>query len=504
MNDESVVHTFRRVFAEHSARTALVDRIKERTFSYAHLEDLSSRFAAKLGAVGSDDRVLILLPNGAEMVVTYLACMQRGITSVPVNPSFSAAEVQLLVNNAAPAVIVTDAANAPKIPAELAARVLRAESDVDLAALASAPRFAEAAFPGAQDEKLAHVVFSSGSTGIPKAIPLRFGRIVGHAAMFARSHGIGVEHAFYNVLPLAYLGGWYNLTLVPFMAGATVVLDKEFGGAGIYRFWTTVLDHGVNALWVTPSILAALIGAGAEDDAQLAAIKARIRWAMVGMAPLPPALKAKFEATFGFRTQQSYGLSETFLFTSWKSDTSLEDTCVGKVLDGYDVRLSDAGEILVRGKWMMDGYWNQPELTAKVLDPEGWFHTGDIGRFDESGGLFITGRIKDLIIRGGVNVSPGEIEDVLTRAEGVREAAVVGANDDLYGERVVAFVTLHASASADQPRPTPAELVKFSRKHLSAGKVPSNVHVIDTMPLNASGKVDKPALRKLIADGRYT
>ena len=123
-----------------------------------------------------------------------------------------------------------------------------------------------------------------------------------------------------NVLPLAYLGGWYNLTLVPLLAGGTVVLDREFGGGGMYRFWSNVLEHGVNCLWFTPSMLAALCAIGTEDEEQAAAIRAQVRWGMVGMAPLMPALKAKFEAMFGFRLQQSYGLSETFLFTSWMSD----------------------------------------------------------------------------------------------------------------------------------------------------------------------------------------
>lgn len=466
----------RDVFAARATAQALVDCRTGRSYAYAELEDLSSRMAAQLAkTVRPGDRVVLQLPNSAEMILAYLACMQLGATSVPINVAFSPAEVATLLGLAAPAAVVTEA-SLPSL-------------------LASGPRLDPAAFPGIADDLLAHVVFSSGTTGTPKAIPIRLGRIIGHAAMFAASHGLGADARFYNVLPLAYLGGWYNLSLVPLLAGGTIVLDQEFGMRGMYRFWATCKEHRVNCLWFTPSMLSALAAIGVEtDDAE--APHRQIRWAMVGMAPLLPALKAKFEALFHMRLRQSYGLSETFLFTSWMQDLGTPDDSVGRVLPGYELKLlADTAEIAVRGGWMMDGYWQKDAPVRAVTDPDGFFRTGDLGRVDAAGHVFITGRVKDLIIRGGVNIAPAEIENALLGFAGVLEAAVVGAEDELYGEKIVAFVT--AVPGGAEPLDRKA-ILRHCRQALSAAKVPTEIRVIERMPLNASGKIQKAALKALL------
>lgn len=494
-----ITKKFRDIFVNYAENTAIVDYLNKTRYSYGDLEDLSSRTAYYFCQhVQRHDRVILLLSNSTEMVVSYLACVQAGLTSIPINPDFHEDEISAIVHASASALIVTDAQNVHKLSANLSQPIVqwgKTEPHIALAAMRSTARLDNDMFPHIEDDSLVHIVFSSGTTSMPKAIPIKFGRIIGHAAMFAKSHRLDPTCRFYNVLPLAYLGGWYNLTLVPFMCGGSAVLDRVFGTSSMYRYWSTILDNDINCIWCTPSMLSALLAIGIEDIEQAKAIKRQIQWAMVGMAPLLPELKAKFEKMFGLRLQQSYGLSETFLFTSWMSDTDLPDASVGKCLEGYDVKIAVNGEIKVRGDWIFDEYWHQEELTASVFDDDGYFQTGDAGYLDKNGNLYITGRLKDLIIRGGVNISPAEIENALCYIDGVKEAAVIGVSNDLYGEKIIAFVTSTISDLTEDI------IINACRRSLSALKVPAAIHILRVMPLNASGKIDKKILKETLAHG---
>jgi acyl-CoA synthetase (AMP-forming)/AMP-acid ligase II len=478
MSAPSATQEFFQALDQSGSSVALSDCASGRDFTYSELEDLASKAASRFSTFARPgDRIVLLMPNCPELIVSYLACLRLGAVSVPINADSSKDEIARITAMADPAGIVTE---------------LRLDD------LASGERLPAGKDLLSSDDELAHIVFTSGTTGTPKAIPIRFGAILNHARMFVRSHGLDASCRFYNVLPLAYLGGWYNLALVPLRAGGTIVLDRSFGTGGA-RFWSTCLEKRVNCLWVTPSILALLAAIGPSDEKERLAISSQIRWAMVGMAPLQPSLKARFEETFGLRLQQSYGLSETLLFTSWMNELETPASSVGKPMEGYEVRVEENGEILVRGSRISAGYWNQPELTSSVFRPDGFLKTGDLGRFDGQGRLYITGRAKDLIIRGGVNISPAEIEDLVLGLEGIREAAVVGVEDELYGEKIVLFATMK------KPGPGPERVVErilaHCREHLSASKVPSRVHILEAMPLNASGKIQKAELRKLALPG---
>ena len=276
------------------------------------------------------------------------------------------------------------------------------------------------------------------------------------------------------------------------------VLMRWFDPAG----WVSLAaEHGCNRASMVPSMLAILLGQPLED-ADLSAL----RYLSSGGAPLARDVAAEFERRVpGVEILEGYGLTESSAIVSTNRPTRRRPGSVGEPVPGVEVRILDdagaavgagePGEIVVRSATVMRGYWHAEAETGAVLR-EGWLATGDIGRLDEDGYLYVVDRKKDLIIRGGFNVFPRDIEDVLLGHPAVAAAGVVGRPDPRYGEEVVAFVALRAGASA-----TPDELVAFGRDRLSATKYPREVRVVDAVPLTSVGKTDRKALRtRLLAE----
>jgi long-chain acyl-CoA synthetase len=298
---------------------------------------------------------------------------------------------------------------------------------------------------------------------------------------------------------MSYIGGWQQ-PLAFLCAGGSFVLDEPFSPKSIYRFWDTVLRYKADSLWLTPSMLAALLAVGPEDDAQRDALKGILKRITVAMGGLPAEVKQRFEALFGLRLQKALGITETLLCCNWHGDLTTPEASVGRPVEGVEIGIfndsgealpaREEGEIRIRGEWIFDGYWRQEHLNASAFDANGYFRTGDLGMMDEASHLFITGRIKDMIKCGGLNVAPAEIEATLCRFGGVKEAAVVGVPDVFYGEKIIAFITLAPGSAA-----TVEGALAFCREELAAAKVPSHIYLREQMPMSAVGKIDKRALK---------
>jgi long-chain acyl-CoA synthetase len=276
------------------------------------------------------------------------------------------------------------------------------------------------------------------------------------------------------------------------------VLAPQMDALTLLRFWKPVVRHAVNTLWIVPTALASLLRC--DRDAGGAEYCRRcIRTVCVGTAPLQTATKLAFEERYGVELLESYGLSELLFISSNATAFARKPGSVGRVLPGVEVAFGAAdgdgaigGEIRVRTPWLMDGYLD--EQTSRPLRPsgDGWFPTGDLGVLDEDGDLFITGRIKDLIVRGGFNVSPRAVEAVLLSHEAVDQAAVVGVPHEFYGEEVTAALVLRDGRSLAADRPG---IEAFCRGRLSAHAVPTRYVELDALPANAQGKILKRDLR---------
>ncbi|MEV6767256.1 AMP-binding protein [Nocardia sp. NPDC051030] len=437
------------------------------------------RAAAVLAArgVGAGDVVALMLGNRVEFVVLMFAAWRLGAAVTPINPALTAAEAEYQIADSNAVVVVVDgiALNAPILEvAEFAA------SDIEHLA-------------PAVEAELALLIYTSGTTGKPKGVMLDHANLL---AMLELADGfLGFDERDHTllILPLFHVNGIVVSVLAPLRAGGRITIHGRFEPHTFLRTLETVRPTYFSGV---PTIFAMLAALPPEVTADTSSV----RLAICGAAPASAELLTGFEARFGIKICEGYGLSETTCAVTLNPPLGIGKAgTVGLPFPGQRVAIlgpddvpvppGELGEIAVAGPNVMRGYLNRPEETAQALRG-GWLHTGDIGRFDEDGYLIVAGRIKDMIIRGGENIYPKEIEDVLSGHPAVYEAAVVGAPDPKYGEIPIAFVVLNQDAPA-----TADELSAWCASRLAKYKRPVHIGLLDALPHNAIGKVDKLALR---------
>ena len=373
---------------------------------------------------------------------------------------------------------------------------VRVADDLRAAPLADPPP------PVTESDDLALLVYTSGSTGRPKGVELTHANLDAMAGSMGRALRLTESDHCLLVLPLFHV----NAICVSFLA--TMIAGGRLSVLG--RFSPVAFLESVEALRPTyfsavPTIYSHLVSLPAEVTADTSSV----RVAICGAAPAPAELLRAVEERFGFPVVEGYGLTEaTCGSTANPLDGPHKPGTVGVALPGQEVAImaddggllppGEPGEVVIRGANLMRGYRNRPEATAETLR-DGWLHTGDVGVLDEDGYLRLVDRIKDMIIRGGENIYPKEIESVLHSHPAVRDAAVVGAPDPSHGEVPVAFVTLHDGRDV-----TADELRALCTERLARFKIPVAFHLVDALPTNPVGKIDKPALRSRTAATRET
>jgi malonyl-CoA/methylmalonyl-CoA synthetase len=334
---------------------------------------------------------------------------------------------------------------------------------------------------------VALLAFTSGTTGRAKGVPLTHAHLLSSIRSAMLAWRWRPDDVLVHALPLFHQHGLSGVHATLAAGSSAAILSRFDPGALV----AAVERERATVLFGVPSIHRRLLDLGADALAPLR----RLRLATSGSAPLPPALAVEFAGATGVELLERYGLTETGLDLSNRFEGPRSPGHVGTPLPGVEVRLADGsgadadeGEILLRGPQVFDGYLDDPEATAAAFHPGGWFRTGDLGRWD-GGALRITGRLKELVITGGMNVAPGEVEAVLEQLPSIHEAAVAGVPDDRWGEAVVAWVV-----PADGARVDPDAVVAHCRRHLSAYKCPKRVVVTTALPRNAMGKIVRSRL----------
>jgi long-chain acyl-CoA synthetase len=512
----TIRETILNVVARREQQVFLVDAITRREITYGEFHRQACALAAELRARGlrKGDRIGVMLPNCCELAVLYFACIYLGAVIVPINPALSKGEVQFILTSCKPALVVANIANAESVRA-FHANVLglvtaqEATSDsggpnkIRIDVLEQAKNFLPLETADAED--LVVIMYTSGTSAKPKGLAHKLGRMFRNAAAFASAQGIDQDSRFYLTLSMAYMGGFYNLLVLPFLCGASVVVDHVFDARSSLHFWEKAKNNKVNTLWMAPTVLSILLrmdrGRTGEEFC-----RSSVRHAFVGFAPLPLKVKDEFETRYGMRLIENYGLSETLFVTARSQGILGRPGYVGESLPGVEVRIvSDEGEPVAPGA---DGEVQilTPDLMAGYLDGDGrllaadasvWFSTGDVGRVDGGNSLSITGRKKDIIIRGGVNISPAAIEEELMRIEGVSDVAVVSIPHELYGEDIVAVLKLEAGLELDSILDS---VVGHAKRNLAAHQQPARYIAIDELPRTANGKIQKARIRELVAE----
>ena len=450
------------------------------------MNDLVGRVAGGLAArgVGAGDAVAWQLPNSLAAAVLPRACWRLGAVAAPVLHSFGSADVEAALSQIEPALTV-------ELEAESISDPVRLEEQ-----LGGTPMAAGAS--PVQPSDVALVLFTSGSTGRPKAVLHTHRGLSWKASLMAQVHGIGPTDAVLMPAPMAHISGLLNGVLVPGAAGMRAVLVRRFDPA---EALTLVAAERISFLAGPPTFFVAM--AGVLDGHDISSI----RLVSSGGASVTPAFVEETARVFDCRVKRTYGSTEAPTVTTSTNDDPFEkarDTdgrAVGlvelRVVDpdhGSGLPTGERGELWVRGPELFAGYADAAQTEA-VIAPGGWFRTGDLATVDAEGWLRIVGRLKDVIIRGGENISASEVEAALEAHPAVRQAVAVGYPDPLMGERVAAFVVTTAPFDLDACRQW------FAERGMAKFKTPERVVTLEALPLLGSGKPDRAQLQRLAAAG---
>jgi long-chain acyl-CoA synthetase len=471
-----------------------------RSYTYALFDAAVNRAALMLAARGikKGDAVSLLMPNSAEYIIAYFACFKLGALACPVNSLLKSEEITYVIANSE--------ARALLINSEFLSRVeaIRDElpdlqhvlvfDDEAQATIESTEGELPDAQIGKDDEAI--IIYTSGTTGKPKGCLLTHGNIIANARQITRWLKFTERDCLLTVMPLFHMNAVSVTTMTPLYAGASTVISPKFSAS---RFWQIVSDYKVTSFGSVATMLSMLLStypegvpAGLESH--------QLRFAMCGSAPVPAEVLRKFEETFNCLVIEGYGLSESTCRSTFNppDERRRPGSCgmaIGnemKVVDEEDreVAFGELGEIVLRGENILKGYYKNAEATTRAFR-SGWFHTGDIGYKDADGFFYIVDRKSDMIIRGGENIYPREIDEVLYKHVAVAAAATIGIPDPLYGEEVAAFIVLKEGAQASEE-----EIIAFCREHLADYKCPKSVRFVADIPKGPTGKLLKRELAR--------
>jgi len=457
------------------------------------------------------DRITVWAPNIPEWVILQYGAALAGLVLVTANPALRSTELRyVLEQSRSVGLFHTDAFRGTDmtVTAGQAAVGLPIElccfADWNSGVRGNATR--TTSLPHVAPGDAAQIQYTSGTTGVPKGALLHHRGLITNARFYTRRAGFPAGGTLVGAMPLFHTAGSAMSVLGCAVTSSTYALVQQFDPALVL---TTLADLGGDAFIGVPTMMIAMLAHPLLDELDLS----RCSVVVSGGSSVPPQLVRRVEDTLGVQFTTVYGQTE---LSPVIAQTRLDDSdgdkagTVGRPLPqvevsvvdpltGKPVPVGEQGESCARGYQQMIGYFEMPEATAATVDAQGWLHTGDLGTMDERGYLRITGRLKDMIIRGGENIYPREVEELLFGHPGVQDVAVVGVPDERWGEHLAALVQLHDPAQ----RPTPQDLIAYCRKHLAPHKTPQEWFVTEQLPLTGSGKVQKFRIVSLLAAGRY-
>lgn len=497
-----IAQILRQPALRHPRRVALLDcghaASPQRSWTYGELDEAARRIAAALCAQGlaPGSRVALLAENGAAFIAGWFGIANAGLCVVPVPLASAAPEVVHRLRHADCAALLVDAPRKPL--AALAVAQVPGVPALDLERLLDG---GGAALPEPVDppaDAPALLLYTSGTTGLARGAALSHASLLLHSASCGQHHlRLRPRDRVLGVLPMTHSFGLRQGVFAPFLVGATCYAMARFDAAASLEL---ILREGITWLPAVPTMFAAW--ANLPDGPTPTAL----RWCLSAGAPLPDDVCLRAERRLGTTIRQGFGMTEATFCTMNAPPGPRIVGSVGRPTWGIEVRVIDGegrevsrgtdGEVCFRGHNVMMGYWRDPSATQEAM-PDGWLRSGDIGHQDHDGRLWVTDRKKDLILVGGHNVYPSEVEAALCSHPDVAEVAVIGRPDELYGERVVAVVVAREDHRID-----PASLTAWAAERVARFKVPREVVVVAAMPIGASGKVHKRSLRAALLAGQ--
>jgi len=483
-----------------------------RRFSYEEFLTAVNRTAHMLAShgVGGGDVVSLLMPNSAEYVIAYFACWQVGAIAGPINSLLKAQEISYVISDSETTALLVHSEFLPTIESvrkelpglravitfddEMAAtKDFNGNSnDAEVEARHAAPLPA----PDIDRDSEAIIIYTSGTTGKPKGCLLTHGNVIANARQISEWLGFTKDDRLLTIMPLFHMNAVSVTTMSALYAGGSTVVSPKFSAS---RFWQIISDYQITSFGSVATMLSMLLTTY-PDGVPKGLQTDQLRFAMCGSAPVPAEVMKRFEETFNCLVIEGYGLSESTCRSTFNPpDERRRPGSCGKPI-GNEMRVVDEddgevangalGEIVLRGENILKGYYRNPDATATAFR-NGWFHTGDIGYRDDEGFFYIVDRKSDMIIRGGENIYPREIDEVLYQHPAVAAAATIGVPDQLYGEEVAAFIVLKEGREA-----TEEEFIAFCRTRLADYKCPKTIRIVKEIPKDPTGKLLKRELAR--------
>jgi long-chain acyl-CoA synthetase len=492
-------------------KSFLFSELDGRKLSYAEFMIAVNRTALMLAArgVGKGDVVGLLMPNSAEYIIAYFACWNLGAIAGPINSLLKAQEISYVISDSETKTLLVHSDFLPTIESikkELPGlRVVitfddEAAATKDFNEASNAARSTNSSLPGINSDidhdSEAIIIYTSGTTGKPKGCLLTHGNLIANARQISQWLGFTQDDRLLTIMPLFHMNAVSVTTMSALYAGGSTVVSPKFSAS---RFWQIISDYQITSFGSVATMLSMLLTThpngvpkGLQTD--------QLRFAMCGSAPVPAEVMKRFEETFNCLVIEGYGLSESTCRSTFNPpDERRRPGSCGKpignemrVVDEEDRELANGelGEIVLRGENILKGYYRNPEATATAFRND-WFHTGDVGYRDDEGYFYIVDRKSDMIIRGGENIYPREIDEVLYQHPAVASAATIGVPDQLYGEEVAAFIVLKEGTEA-----TEEDFIAFCRARLADYKCPKTVRLVKEIPKGPTGKLLKRELAR--------
>jgi len=481
-----------------------------RRFTFAEFDGAVNQTAVllKTHGVGKGDVVSLLMPNSAEYIISYFACWKLGAVAGPVNSLLKAQEISFVVSDSETKTLLVHPDFLPTIDS-IRSELPGLREVIDFSDAAAATKAFDSSSsltaPGVMDisrDTEAIIIYTSGTTGKPKGCLLTHGNLITNARQISQWLGFTKDDRLLTIMPLFHMNAVSVTTMSALYAGGSTVVSPKFSSS---RFWQIISDYQITSFGSVATMLSMLLTT--YPDGVPAGLRTeQLRFAMCGSAPVPAEVMRSFEETFNCLVIEGYGLSESTCRSTFNPpDVRRRPGSCGMPIgndmqvvdeDDKEVAHGELGEIVLRGENILKGYYRNPEATATAFR-NGWFHTGDVGYRDADGFFYIVDRKSDMIIRGGENIYPREIDEILYQHPAVAAAATIGVPDHLYGEEVAAFIVLKEGGEV-----TDEEIVSFCRARLADYKCPKTVRFVKEIPKGPTGKLLKRELVNKFAQSK--